>query len=395
MKLIEVNSKLEITQFLELPFAIYKNDPHWVPHIKQDIEKIFNPNKNKLFKEGGSAIRWILQSGTGEIIGRVAAFINPKTVTTTAFKTGGMGFFECIENEAAAFILFDACKNWLEQKGMEAMDGPVNFGDRQQFWGLQVSNFNHPPIYPMNYNPEYYTAYFERYGFGIYFNQYVYWRSVSQPVPEIVLRKYNQLKGDSAFEFSNIRKMSVNQVAENFRTVYNGAWGGHSHFKAMSSEAALKLIKSMKPAIDKDIIFFIFHQGNPIAFFVSLPELNQIFKYVKGSMNLIGKIKFLYHKIRKTPDIMTALVFGVVKEWQGKGLEAAIIIYGSSELNKKGVYKNIFLTWVGDFNPKMIKVVENLGVTLWRSFITYRYQFDRSLPFERAPIVDETPVKKQ
>ena len=393
MKLIEVKSETEIKQFHDLPFSIYKNDPHWVPHLKQDIEKLFDPTKNKLFKEGGTAIRWLLTDDAGQLIGRVAAFINPKTVSTTPLKTGGMGFFECIDNEEAAFILMDACKDWLLRQGMEAMDGPVNFGDRQQFWGLQVTNFDHPPIYPMNYNPEYYKAFFENYGFGVYFNQYVYWRSTTQEIPAIILRKYNQLKGDSKFTFSNVQGMSVTYIAEHFRTVYNGAWGGHSHFKEMSREASFKLMNAMKPAIDKDIIFFVFHDGKPIAFFVSLPELNQIFKYVHGDMNLIGKLKFLYHKLRKTPKSMTGLVFGVVKEWQKTGLEAAIIIFGEKEINKKGNYKDIYLTWVGDFNPKMIKVVENLGVTLWRSLITYRYQFDRSLPFARAPIVDEMPEK--
>jgi hypothetical protein len=203
------------------------------------------------------------------------------------------------------------------------------------------------------------------------------------------------LKDDPNFEFRDINGMELDQVAEDFRTVYNGAWGGHSHFKEISESAAKKLMKSLKPVLDRDIILFIYYKKEPIAFFVNIPELNQIFKYVNGDLNLVGKLKFLYNKWKNPPTRMLGLVFGVVKEWQGKGIDAALIVFGEKSIIDKKKYKDMVITWVGDFNPKMIKIAENLGTTLWRSFKTYRYQFDRSLPFERAPIVGETAEKGQ
>ena len=83
---------------------------------------------------------------------------------------------------------------------------------------------------------------------------------------------------------------------------------------------------------------------------------------------------------------MTGVVFGVVKEWQGKGLEAALIVYAEKTIVPQGHYKDTVLTWIGDFNPKMIKIMENLGATLHQTFITYRYLFDRTKAFERASI---------
>ena len=85
---------------------------------------------------------------------------------------------------------------------------------------------------------------------------------------------------------------------------------------------------------------------------------------------------------------MTGMLFGIVKEWQGKGIEAAMIVHASHTLRPMGVYKDTVLTWVGDFNPKMLKMVSNLSPTLWRKHYTYRFQFDRSLPFERCPMMD-------
>lgn len=388
MQIQEVQTARDINAFHQVPFEIYRRDPHWIPHLQQDIEKLFDISRNKLFAEGGKARRWILRDAEGGLIGRIAAFVNPRTLQEGQMKAGGLGFFECLDQQKAADLLFDTGRQWLQEQGMEAMDGPVNFGDRNQFWGCQVSNWDEPGIYPMNYNPDYYARLFEHYGFGIYFRQFVYWRSLSEKAQPIFHRKYNQLKENPDFEVSNIRGRSLKQVAEDFRTVYNGAWGGHSHFKEMSSSAAQKIMNALKPALDPDIIIFAYYQQKPIAFYVNMPELNEIFRHMHGNLNLIGKLKFLYHKWKKTPRRMVGIVFGVVKEWQGKGVEAAMIVYAEKTLLHNGHYKDTVLSWIGDFNPKMMKVAENLGTTVWRSFHTYRYQFNRELPFVRAPVVE-------
>ncbi|MFM1745153.1 MAG: hypothetical protein RLZZ630_1090 [Bacteroidota bacterium] len=388
MKLVVVNDSRSIAAFHALPFRIYENDPQWIPYIKQEVEKVFSPDKNKLYGEGAEAIRWVLENDKGEVIGRVAAFINPRTSGLGKFKTGGMGFFECINDQKAANLLFDACRNWLKERGCEAMDGPINFGDRDRYWGCQVTNWEEGPIYPMNYNPPYYPNLFEQYGFGIYFKQFLYWRSVHEKAQPIFHRKFNQLKEDPDFQVTNIRGMKLSKVAEDFRTVYNAAWGGHSHFKEMSASAAQKIMKALAPVLDRDIVIFAYHKDKPIGFYVSIPELNQLFRFVNGNLNWLGKLKFLYYQKRKIAKRMTGLVFGVVREWQGKGVEAAMIVFAEKTIVPVGVYDDTVLTWIGDFNPKMIKVAENLGTTLWRTLQTYRYQFDRSLPFERAPVVD-------
>ena len=388
MKLIPVTDRKTRDAFHALPFRIYRDDPHWVPHLMQDIEKVFSPESNKLFTEGGESIRWILTDEQDQVIGRVAAFLNPRTANLGSIKTGGVGFFDCINDTKAAAQLFDACKDWLKERGLEAMDGPINFGDRDRFWGCQITNWEEGPIYPMNYNPPYYQALFEDYGFEVYFRQFMYWRSVREKAQAIFHRKYNQLKGDPDFGVRNIRGMDLKQVAEDFRTVYNAAWGGHSHFKEMSSQAAQKIMKALAPALDPDIVIFAYHAGKPIGFYVSLPELNQIFRHVNGNLNLWGKLKYLWHKKRRTADRMTGIVFGVVREWQGKGVEASMIVFAEETIVKAGIYRDTVLTWIGDFNPKMIKVAENLGTTLWRTLHTYRYQFDRNRPFERAPVVE-------
>jgi len=388
MQIFEVISPKDVSDFHEVPRAVYRDDPNWIPHLQQDIDKIFNPVKNKLFANG-SAARFVLRDESGVPIGRVAAFINGKTAHTFEQPTGGIGFFDCINNEAAAFLLFDTAKNWLQAEGMEAMDGPINFGERNQFWGLLIQNFTDPGSYGMNYNPPYYRNFFESYGFGVYFEQFVYKRDLYLPAQPIFVRKYNQMVSNPDFHLSNIKGKSWEQVAQDFMTVYNGAWGGHENFKPMTIETARKTIKALKPVVDRDIVVFAYHQNVPIAFYVNIPELNEIFKYVNGKLNWLGKLKFIVHKWLKTPETMVGIVFGVVREFQGKGVEGAMIKWLEDQVQMKNKrYTETILTWIGDFNPKMLRVCENLGGRKYRTLATMRYLFDRSKPFKRSPLVE-------
>src|SRR5690348_10093642 len=120
MTIVPVSNKQTSKDFLEVARFIYKNDKNWICPLDQDINTIFNPNKNPFFKHG-KCQRWLLKNNEGEPIGRVAAFINEKKAFQYDQPTGGMGFFECINDKEAAFKLFDTAKLWLAENGMEAM----------------------------------------------------------------------------------------------------------------------------------------------------------------------------------------------------------------------------------------------------------------------------------
>ncbi|MCB0400695.1 MAG: hypothetical protein KDD41_01300 [Flavobacteriales bacterium] len=374
-------------EFTDLPWKIYQNDPNWIPHLKQDIEKVFDPQQNKAHANG-KIIRWILQDANEQTIGRIAAFIDYATANTFEQPTGGIGFFECIDSREAAFKLFDTAKDWLQEQGMEAMDGPINFGEKNMFWGLLTENFTDPNSYGMNYNPPYYHTFFEDYGFQVYYNQYMYKRKTGIPVQDSFVEKSERIMSRKGYAIRNAQGMSIEDIAMNFREVYNNAWGGHNNFQDMNTKTAMKIVKQLQPVFDKEIIIFVFYNNKPIAFYVNIPELNEIFRYVNGNLNWWGKLIFLYHKWRRTPQTMVGIVFGVDRKFQGKGVEAAMIKWAEDHVVSLGRYSETVLTWIGDFNPKMLKICENLGATVYRSYATYRYLFDRSKPFERCPIME-------
>ena len=386
MKLIEVNTTKEIKQFHQVPFLVYKNDPNWIPHLKQDVEKIFTPKENKFYRHG-EAIRWILVDSEGKGIGRVAAFINKKLSNSFKQPTGGLGFFECIDDKNAAEMLINKCKKWLEERDMKAMDGPINFGEKDKYWGLVTENFETPPYYCQNYNPEYYVGFFEEYGFKIYYNQYIFYRTVEEPLQEKYQERADRIAQNPKYEIKTIDKKNLAKYAEDFRTIYNRAWLKHDNFKGMPQAQAMAIMKTIKPIMDENLIYFAYYEGNPVGFYISLPEINSYFKYVNGNFNLYGKVKFLYHKMRNSCKTTFGVAFGIDPDHQGKGLEGAIFKKMAEIIPFKTKYEDIVITWIGDFNPKMIRIVENLGGTKIRALATYRYLFDQEALFERAPII--------
>ena len=384
---IEVNDKATKAEFLQLPFAIYRNDPNWVPPLKQDIEKVFDPAKNKFF-EDGECIRWILKDEQGKTIGRIAAFINRRTAFTEDQPTGGCGFFECINNQQAANLLFDTAKIWLQERKMEAMDGPINFGERNAWWGLLIDGFT-PATYEMNYNPPYYRALFESYGFKDYFQQYSYSLKVNDARPERYLAINERLRRSGDYTFHHIEKDKLEKYATHFRSIYNRTWKFLPNFKEMSEDQVWKLFKTFKPVMVDYLVWFAYYKDEPIALFIMLPELNGWFKYVNGNLNIWGLLKFLWYKtFDKSNRKIFGLIFGVVPEFQRKGIEGAIVMAADEVVRSKNRWDEIELVWVGDFNLRMLRTCEVLGGKIVKTHITYRKLFDDSKPFKRHPAID-------
>lgn len=389
MHIKEVLTKADKEEFLQLPVRLYKNTPTWIRPLDADVEGVFDSNKNKTFNHG-ECIRWILFNDQGQVIGRVAAFVNQKTANKGNDQpTGGIGFFDCIEDRQAAFLLFDQCKSWLQGKGMEAMDGPINFGNRDRWWGLLIEGFDREPNYQCNYNFPYYQKYFEEYGFQVYFYQLTFGRPIQGPIDARLLEKSLLVEKDPNYRFGYVKKADWGKLPEMVRTVYNKAWAKRGEIPELTEAQARHLIKQMKPIMDEKLLWFGYYKDEPIAFFLSLPEVNQVFKHVNGKLDLLGKLKFVWHKIMKTNKKAFGILFGLAPEHQGKGVDGAIIENFRKFAHGGGIsYTYYEMNWIGDFNPKMIRVVEQINAPVVKKHATYRKLFDETKPFKRMPIIN-------
>lgn len=387
MQIQEVVTAAQAQEFIAFAVRHYQTDANYIRPLNQDIEAVFDPKKNKAFRHG-KLCRWLLLNAQGQTLGRVAAFVNERTARTSGQPTGGLGFFECVDDQAAANQLFDTARDWLRAQGMEAMDGPINFGDRDQWWGLLLDNFG-APLYGQNYNPPYYRRLFEAYGFELYFNQYTYFRKVVGTYPPEYQARAAVLLQNPDYRFEHLRLKDLPKYTEDFRQVYNKAWVKHDGVKEMTPEQSANIMRKLKPVIDEKVCWFCYFQGEPVGFFISLPELNELFRHVNGNLNWWGKVQFAWHRWRGAVRTLTGIAFGIVPAHQGKGLETAFVVTATNMIQDKSKvqYEDFVMNWIGDFNPKMMRVAESLGGRIWRTHGTFRYLFDREKPFERAKII--------
>lgn len=383
MNIVEVKTPVEIQEFLDFPALLYKEDTSYIRPLDKDVEDVFNIRKNKLFKIGECA-RFLFKNKKNETVGRVAVFVNPKYENGKPI--GGIGFFDCIHCQETANFIFDFCKDWLQKRGMEAMDGSINFGERDKFWGVLTEGFTEP-LYGMNYNAPYYESLFQNYGFQVYFNQLCYARSIYAEISSVFTSMHEKHSKNPAISAEPMKKNQLEKFARDFTEIYNKAWASHQGGKKLEYTKTLSMFRSMKPVLNEHISWFVYENEKPIAMWINLPDLNQWFKYLNGKFGIFQKLKFLWLQKFKKNKKMVGLVFGIVPEWQRTGIDGYMIWEGTQHLRKYTNFETTELQWIGDFNPKMMKIAQNLDTEVTRKLVTYRYWFDREREFERHPTI--------
>jgi hypothetical protein len=372
MLLTEVNNTSSAGEFLDVARLIYKNDPHWVCPLDKDIQAVFDPEKNELHNHG-VCTRWVLKSDQGELIGRISAFVNEKKAYQPEQPTGGIGFFECINDPEAATLLFSTAENWLREKGMKAMDGPINFGENDSFWGLLIEGFT-TPSYGMNYHHPYYKGLFEAYGFTTLYEQITNHLQVMKPFPERFTKIAEWVANKPGYTFKHLEVNKLEAYAKDFAEIYNDAWQDFENFVPLQPKGILETFNKMKTVLDEKLIWFAYINNEPASVIVILPDANQMIKSFNGKLGLIEKLKFLYYRW-KGVNRMRAVVMGTKKGFQKHGLESALFIKLKEYVIPMNQYEELELSWVGDFNDKMLAIHEATGATFGKRHATMRKLF--------------------
>jgi len=384
-RIIIVENKLTSKLFHDVMRRIYKDDKNFVCPPDAFIEGIFTPARNTFFNHG-EASRWILVDEKNNPVGRVAAFINTKKAYTFQVPTGGMGFFECVEDYKAAEILFETCHSWLAERGMEAMDGPINFGENDNFWGLLVEGFI-TQSFGMNYNPPYYKAFFEKYGFTVYFEQVTNLIDLTKPFPERFWKIADWVRQKPEYNFRHFSYSESEKFISDFIVIYNDAWQFHENFTPTDPEALRAMLSEIKSFMRPEFVWFAYHGDEPIAFELMLPDINQMLRYFNGKINLWGKLKVGLIGKKRIFTRARIVIMGVKPHFQKSGIESALFWHMDTVMKKNPQYKEIELSWVGDFNPKMRALHEAVGGKFSKRHITYRKYFSEDSAAGRSVII--------
>ena len=383
MRIAEVTTDAMKREFAEFPKRLYRGDPNWVCPLDNETESVFDPSRNAAYSHG-EAVRWILSDNNGTTIGRVAAFIDEVRSKANRQPTGGLGFFEVTESREAAFMLFDTARKWLTERGIKAMDGPINFGDNDNYWGLLVEGFTQPG-FGMPYNKPYYRKYFEEYGFRTYFEQYSYHKDVAsvEVFPERFRKIAEWISKRPGYTYKHFEYSQRNKIAADMVEIYNATWSVFKEdFTPLDPARLQNTLQQAKAFIDPELIWFAYHNEKPVAFFIIFPDLNQILRHFNGRLTLWNKIRFIYYKLTHEMTRARALVAGVHPSYQNSGIESAIFLELFRVFRKKRFYRELELSWVGDFNPKMISIYEAIGAHKAKTHLTLRYMIDDTLPFK-------------
>ncbi|MFZ6013083.1 MAG: GNAT family N-acetyltransferase [Bacteroidota bacterium] len=341
--------------FLEVPARIYRLDPFWIPPLEGDISSIFDVTKNPYFSHGQAA-RWIIVDKLGEPCGRIAAFINFNKQHEGDQRLGGIGFFECIDEKAAAHALFEVAMNWLvEGFQVNIVDGPINFGENDKYWGLLIKG-NGPVSYGMNYNPSYYVALFNSFGFNIHYRQLTNYISLSSPLPERFSKIAARVMSSGRYNFQPMKYRNRQRFITDFVDIYNRAWSSFTNFHPIDASVVEKSLRDMRPIMIEELIWFAYSGKKPIGFLVAIPDVNEIIRYSGPKLDLWGKCKFMFYKWIKGFTTVRVVVMGIVPEYQNRGIESALILRAFNEGRKRPQLKHVQLSWVGDFNDRMMAI---------------------------------------
>ena len=385
MQLTVVNDERTHKEFLEVARIIYKDDKNWICPLDQDIKKVFSPEENE-YHSHGEAVRWVLKDDRGNLAGRIAAFVNYNAIKDADPPAGGCGFFECINSQDAANALFEAAREWLKTKGVEAMDGPINFGENDKYWGLLVSGFT-PPAYEVPYNHAYYQALWENFGFQLYYRQEGFHMDLTKEVPERFWKIAKWIISKPGFSFRHFSFKEIDKYVGDFTKVFNEAWSGFKRdFKPLKEEYVHGFLNKGRMVLEERFIWLAYYNDEPIAIYLMIPDINQIFMHFNGKLDLINKLRLVYMVKTKKIKRAKGILMGVVPKFQKHGIESGFIYHVHKALADMPHYKELEFNWVGDFNPPMRKLWSTVGAYPAKEYITYRYLFDRERKFERYPL---------
>lgn len=391
METLAVKTASDWKLFHKVSRIVYKNDPNWIAPLEGEIQSVFNPEENKAFEHGVAQAFVLLDKG--QPVGRIAAFVDLKRNETHEVKEGGIGFFECLPEAAYAKKIFETAEAYLADYDVQVIDGPINFGGRDKFWGLLVRNFN-SALYQENYNPPYYKEMFLENGYTP-FEQILTYNGKLKDIPFKRLGAIAQrLKQRNPMYVKQFSYKEADQFAKDFAEVYNASFGHFEHFNPLKEEVVKKMMDQAKPILDPELACLAYYDNKPAGFIVLYPDINPLVKHAKGKLNWRTIPLFLWKKSRAKTLNLKGMGFGIHPEYQAKGIFALLIDHlGTDRIIT--TYPEMFLATIRAHNQEIRSIYAKLGVEVNRVHVAFRKAVDPTVkvePFEFIEFEEPNPT---
>jgi hypothetical protein len=361
-----VSTKKDLAAFLELPYRLYKNDPLWVPPLRDEQRGQFDPQRNPLLDHCGWQL--FLLEEKGRYIGRIAAFIDNLAVDFWKERIGLFGYYECILDSSAAHLLLDAARTWLQARKCTLMRGPWSFVSQE--WGSVVEGFTPSPVVMSPYNPPYYNDHYAAFGLEKVKDLLCWYISAAEgyKIPERIIRLTDAVQKRYKVR---IRQLDMKRYEEEVKVIIELSnasiidnWG----YSPVTSAEVQAMARDMKPIIQpKGVLFAEDADGKPIGFAITLPDVNTLLKGLNGHLFPFGFFKLLTGIPKLRRYRMFAL--GVIPEYQGKAVDSLIYRAMNESLYAPDAWMEI--NYVLEDNWPMVNAIKKLGCVPLRRYRVY------------------------
>ncbi|WP_116108768.1 hypothetical protein [Lewinella sp. IMCC34191] len=373
--------------------TVYAGNPQYVYPLRGDIEDILS-SKNGAYRSGNLR-RWVAYRGK-QPVGRIAAFIDEGRNEQLSLPAGGIGFFESIDDAEVAGLLFTAAEDYLRERGMQAVDGPINFGERDKFWGLLVRGW-YRPIYQETYNPPYYQSFFESHGYQPH-EQCLTMRGVVAEFPGERLGKLAaRVRERYGLYTEQIQANNLRKGAEDFAEAYNAAFNHWPYFKPLTGDDIYPTFQQMKPIMDPHLTCIAYNkEGRPIGLAGLIPDINCFLGGVNGKLNWLGLPKFLYRlKFQKQPRNCKGIAFGIAQEYQRQGVYPLMVdaMFQSGDRHTSRTYRYVDMATIRGHNKLMVDTCRQMNTEIHRVHVAYRKALTEEAEWEPFEMMDVSGVE--
>lgn len=365
-----VTNKTQQKAFIKFPWALYRDDPNWIPPLVMNQKELLNYKKHAFYDN--AEIQTFLAKRNGEVVGRIAAIIDHAHNRFHKEERGMFGFFECVDDQDVANALFDAAKDWLNHRNIFLMRGPANPSQNYE-WGLLVEGFHSPPSFMMTYNHPYYAKLVEGYGFFKAQDMFAFHGHVDQlqeldPKLAFIVE---MAKERFKIDVRRINKKTFDEDVASFLKIYNAALPGQWGFTPLSEGEVKTIAKGLKLMIMPELTTMAEIEGKPVGSTFGLLDYNPLIKQIDGKLFPFGFLRLMFgrKKLKKIRLIST----NVIPEYQRWGLGVVLMERLVNDCIAWGVQEAEF-SWVLESNKLSRGTLERGGAHLDKTYRIYDYE---------------------
>jgi GNAT superfamily N-acetyltransferase len=372
-----IDSKADRKKFVDLPFRLYQGDPNWVPPLKGEALGLITPEKNGWFSHAEAQL--FLAERGGKVVGRISAHIDTLALTMPPEQGFGPGCGQFglldAEDENTAKALINAAEGWLRDKGMNRVLGPISMSIWEEP-GLLIQGYDHPPTIMMGHAKPEYRTWIEGAGYTPAKTLYTYELDITKEFPPIIQRIIQSGERNARIRIREVDKSKFEEEAAIILHILNDAWAENWGFVPLTPPEIADVGVKLKPIVFNDLIRIAELDGKPVAFMITLPDLNEVIKPLNGNLLPFGWAKILLWLRKPQARTMRVPLMGVLKELQASRMASQLAFMMIEYIRRAAVAKygstRGEIGWILDDNQGMRSIAEAIDCNINKTYEVYQ-----------------------